>query len=149
MRYLLFFFLLAAVSQQSYAQPAAPADSAQVVQTVERFHEALAAGDSAAAAALLLPEATVLEGGGLETKTEYLGHHFHADHAFLSAMTREPTSRTVHIAEGVAWVASTSRLQGTYDGRPLDLSSAELMVLRRTPDGWRIASIHWSSRSRK
>lgn len=124
------------------------ADSADVVQTVERFHEALVAGDSTGVANLLLPEAVVLEAGGRETKTEYLSHHFHSDGAFLRAMTREPGSREIHIAGDAAWVASTSRLHGAYRDRSRDLSSAELMVLRRTPEGWRVAAIHWSSRAR-
>lgn len=124
------------------------ADSAEVVQTVERFQEALVAGDSTGVAKLLLPEAVILEAGGRETKTEYLSHHFHSDGAFLGAMTREPGSREVHITGDVAWVTSTSRLHGTYRDRRRDLSSAELMVLRRTPEGWRVAAIHWSSRAR-
>ena len=37
------------------------ADSAEVVQTVERFQEALVAGDSTGAANLLLPEAVILD----------------------------------------------------------------------------------------
>lgn len=124
------------------------ADSVEVVQTVERFQEALVEGDSLAVAALLLPEAVVLEAGSRETKTEYLSHHFHSDGAFLRAMTRELNARQVQVAGDAAWVASTSRLHGAYRDRQRDLSSAELLVLRRTSEGWRIAAVHWSSRSR-
>jgi ketosteroid isomerase-like protein len=49
----------------------------------------------------------------------------------------------------VAWVVGTSTTRGEYRGRPVDSAGAELMVLTRTPQGWRIAAIHWSSRRRQ
>jgi ketosteroid isomerase-like protein/truncated hemoglobin YjbI len=125
-----------------------PDAEAEAAAVAERFYDALAAGDRAAVEALLLPEAVVLESGHVETTAEYFGHHFGADAAFLAGMTREPGTRTVGAAGGAAWVASTARLHGTARGRALDLDSAELLVLRRTPDGWRIAAVHWSSSPR-
>lgn len=122
-------------------------------RTADRFYEAIAADDRAAVEALLLPDAVVLEGGGTETRTEYLGHHFGNDAAFLAAVEREPLTRRTTVAGDAAWVASTSRLHGTYEGRALDLDSAELLVLRRdassAPNGWRVAAVHWSSGSRE
>lgn len=132
------------------------ADAARAAEaasrTADRFHTALAAGDRAAVEVLLLPDAVVLEEGKSESRTEYFGHHFGSDAAFLAAVEREPLVRETEVAGDVAWVASTRRLHGTYDGRQLDLDSAELLVLRRdasAPDGWRVAAVHWSSRSRK
>jgi hypothetical protein len=49
----------------------------------------------------------------------------------------------------VAWVVGTSTTRGEYRGRPVNSAGAELMVLTRTPHGWRIAAIHWSSRRRQ
>lgn len=123
-------------------------------RTAERFHAALVAGDRTSIEALLLPNAVVLEGGKAESRTEYLGHHFGRDAAFLSAVEREPRTRRVEVevAGEVAWVSSTSRLFGTYEGRALVLDSAELLVLHRdatAPEGWRVAAVHWSSATRK
>ena len=118
------------------------------VQAVEQFHAALSGGDSLTVAGLLTDDARILESGGAETKDEYLRHHFHNDAAFLAAMTSEPKTNEVFGKKDVAWVTSTSRLHGTYHKLEIDLNSAELMVLRRTDDGWRIAAIHWSSRSK-
>jgi ketosteroid isomerase-like protein len=118
----------------------------------DRFHGALAAGDRAAFETLLLPDAVVLEGGKAEARAEYLGHHFGSDTAFLAAVEREPLTRKTNVAGDAAWVASTSRISGAYEGRTLDLDSAELLVLRRdasAPDGWRVAAVHWSSASRE
>ena len=124
-------------------------DAAEAAVVAERFSAALAAGDRAEVEALLLPEALVLEAGGIETKEEYFGHHFGADAAFLAAMEREPSGRTTHVAGDAAWVASTGRLHGIMGTRTVDIDSAELLVLRRTPAGWRVAAVHWSSRSRE
>ena len=124
-------------------------DSVRAADVVHNFRRALVAGDSAAVAEMLLPGAVVLESGGLETKREYLGHHFHADHAFLSEMSTATQRQRVRVKDDVAWVSSARRMQGSYEGQALDLSSAELMVLRRTEDGeWKISAIHWSSRAR-
>ena len=124
------------------------ADSLSVAGVVEQFHAAVVAADSAVAADLLTAEALILESGGQETKEEYLSHHFFGDAAFLAATTREPVTSQLSLAGDAAWVVSISRIYGTVRDRDMDLNSAELMVLRRTPEGWRIAAIHWSSRSR-
>ena len=122
-------------------------DSLQVMGIVEQFHMALAAGDSAEVAQLLAPDAVILESGGLETKGEYLSHHFHSDAAFLGATTIEPVTRRFAQAGEVAWISSTNRIHGTFRERDVDLDSAELL-LRRAREGWRIVAIHWSSASR-
>jgi ketosteroid isomerase-like protein len=54
---------------------------------------------------------------------------------------------TVTVSGDVAWVVSTSRTTGTYRERQINSAGAELMVLSRTPEGWRIRAIHWSSRA--
>lgn len=152
MRFLLSLLSLLALPAGAFAQHVdhhLVPDSAEVVEAVEGFHEALAARDSTAVDAMLLPEAVILESGNLETKKEYFGHHFGADAAFLENMDREIERRRVRIEEGAAWVSTTSHLSGTYNGESLDLDSAELMVLRETPEGWRVAAIHWSSRERE
>ncbi len=123
------------------------ADSTDVVRAVERFTEALATGDSTTVATMLVSEAVILEGGGVEDRHHYLEHHYPSDVRFLQAMAREPKSRQAHMVGDVAYVASTSRLHGTYRDRDVDLSSAELMILRKTAEGWKVAAIHWSSRS--
>jgi ketosteroid isomerase-like protein len=118
------------------------------MDVVERFHEALAAGDSVQVADLLAPDAVILESGGSETKNEYLSHHFHSDAAFLGATTIETVTRRSRREGGVAWISSTSRIHGAFRGREVDLDSAELLLLRRAEEGWRIVAIHWSSSSR-
>ena len=122
-------------------------DSAAVVAVVERYNEALARGDSATALSLLAPDAVILESGGVETREEYRSHHLPADIAFARAVRRERGPVRVAIQGDVAWVSSTSTSQGEYGGRTVNSAGAELMVLSRESDGWRIRAIHWSSRA--
>jgi ketosteroid isomerase-like protein len=121
-------------------------DSAAVAATVHAFHLALQQGDSAAARALLAHDLRVAESGGLETRDEYLSHHLPGDMAFASAVTREPGTLHVTVMGDVAWAMSSSRTSGTYRDRAINSVGAELMVLSREGDGWRIRAIHWSSR---
>jgi ketosteroid isomerase-like protein len=125
------------------------ADSLAVTAVVERFHAALAAGDSAAVAALLAPGALILESGGIETREQYLGGHLRGDIAFAQAVPRQRGPTAVRIAGEVAWVSSTSVAQGTYREREINSTTAELMVLVRREGRWQIAAVHWSSRARR
>lgn len=130
-------------------KPGASADSAAVVEVIERYHAALAAADTAAALSLLVPGAVVLESGGIETREEYRAHHLPADMAFASAVPRERGPVQVRVRGNTAWAASTSVSKGTFRDREIDSQGAELMVLVRTDEGWRIEAIHWSSRNRR
>jgi len=123
-------------------------DSAAVVAVVDAFHGALEAADTAAVRRLLSEDVIVQEGGGVEDRVEYFSHHLSADMAFAGAVEAERRLVAVEVRGDVAWVASTSRRTGTFRDREVDLQGAELMVLSREADVWRISAIHWSSRSR-
>ena len=105
--------------------------------TADRFHAALASGDRAAMEALLAPDAVVLEGGAHESRAEYLSHHFARDVQALAGTAPESIYRRTGVAADAAWVASTQRVG--------DTEMAELLVMKQTPDGWRVAAVHWSS----
>ena len=141
MKQTLLSFLLCLTATAAYAQT----DSASVVLVIEEFHTALAEGDSAGAMALLAPDAVVLEGGSVETREDYAAGHLMADMAFLAGLTSEVVSRTVTMGNDVAWVSTVSHSDGEYNGRTIKSSGAELMILNRMDDGWRIRAIHWSS----
>lgn len=126
---------------------AAQSDSTAVATAVHRFHEALAAGDTVAVIALLGPTVQVLESGGLESRSEYIAGHMRADMAFASAVPRSIESMQVRVSGDVAWVVSVTVTAGEYRGRAVNSRGAELMVLTRAPDGWKIAAVHWSSRA--
>lgn len=123
-------------------------DSTEAVAAVAAFHQALGRGDSVGALALLAPDAVILEAGGIESREEYRSHHLNADIAFARAVPAVTGPIRVVVMKDVAWATSTSSVDGTFEGRPIHSLGAELVVLSRSTDGWRIRAIHWSSRRR-
>jgi ketosteroid isomerase-like protein len=143
------FVLAAAALVPPPARAQAHPDSTAVAAVVHRFHAAVAAVDSLGALALLAPDAVVLESGGVETLSEFRSHHLAADIAFARAIPAERSPLRVVVVGDAAWTSATSQVTGDYRGRAINSSGAELMVLARTPEGWRIRAIHWSSRARR
>jgi uncharacterized GH25 family protein/ketosteroid isomerase-like protein len=124
-------------------------DSAAAVAAVVKFHAALAAGDSASALALLANDVVILESGGIETREEYRSHHLPGDMAFARAVRSERSPLKAVVLGDVAWVTGTSTTTGEYRGRAVNSAGAELVILTRTAQGWRISAVHWSSRTRR
>src|SRR5688572_6868751 len=81
---------MAAAQQQATAP-----DSAAIVGAVDRFHQALATGDSLGALALLTQNVVVLESGGFETRAEFRNHHLPADIDFARSTQGERIVRSV------------------------------------------------------
>jgi uncharacterized protein (TIGR02246 family) len=127
----------------------ATTDSAAVAAVVTKYDEALTRGDSATALALLMDDAVILESGGIETRDEYRAHHLPAD--INASKSRKNVRSPVHVRVhgDVAWTTTTSTSQREVNGNTVSSSSAELMVLVKTANGWKISAIHWSSRTRR
>ena len=111
---------------------------------VENFHAALASGDRDAALELLLPEALVVEQGKRETRDEYAAEHLATDMRFSAAVKREVVDQSVQEVGDAAWVVTTWRATGSFEGQDVDFTAQESIVLQHVKAGWRIAVIHWS-----
>ena len=136
------------LGERQAGRTALPAgDSAAVGELVDRYHRALSTGDTGTAMSLLGDDAVILESGESETREQYRTGHLGADIAFARAVPSEREPVRVVVSGDAAWASSASRAQGSYRGRRIDSQGAELMVLTRQRDGWRIRAIHWSSRS--
>jgi ketosteroid isomerase-like protein len=142
MRGLLMAAALGLLAAPVQAQDAA---RAEVLAVVHGYHAALAAGDSAGAIARLHPDVVVFESGHAETLAEYRAGHLPADMAFAGATRREIGDESVLVRDDIALYTAGSRTTGEFRGRAIDSRGAETMVLIRTPEGWRIRHIHWSS----
>ena len=131
---------LSACATQDTAQ-----DEADVRTTLESFYAAMKTPDPAAAMAVIADDAVFLEGGRLETREEYEKNHLPADLGFEAQVTgkREPWRITVR--DDTAWAIAMTEYDGTFNGRPVAFTGAQLAVLTREDAGWRIRSIHWSS----
>ena len=138
---------------EAHAKPASTTAedlAGPAVKVVDAFSTALQAGDLARAGALLAEDVLILESGGAErTREEYLGGHAGHDAEFLKAAHVQRIHRTARTEGELAWVGTESELHASKDGKPIVLLSTETMVLKNTPNGWRIVHIHWSSRPKR
>jgi ketosteroid isomerase-like protein len=141
--------VLLLLTRASVPASAQPTDSAAVATVVERYHGALARGDSVEALSLLADDAVILESGDMESRSEYRAHHLPADIAFARAVQEKRSPLRVTVRGDAAWATSTSTTRGRFRGKAVNSIGAELMVLTRTANGWKITAIHWSSRSRR
>lgn len=121
-------------------------DKTSIGKALNDFETAIINNDSEKAGKILHHDVTILEGGGMETKSQYLSHHFHSDGKFLAAINREDVSQDIKIEGNVAWVTSKTKMTGTYSGRDIDMTSLELVVLKKENEQWKIVALHWSSR---
>ncbi len=128
------------------AESESPSQDKAIIAAVEEFHQALSRGEAEAAMKMLAPDAMILESGTSETREEYAREHLAEDIAFAKATFTTRLSVNVGQDGNAAWVTSTSRTSGSFEGKPIDSVGVELVVLTQTPNGWQIRSIHWSSR---
>jgi ketosteroid isomerase-like protein len=119
-------------------------------QVVAAFHAAMSKGDTKTMLNLLAPDVVIFEAGGAEmNRDEYRTHHLGADVAFARAAKRTVTDSQAKVAGNAAWVLTRSTTTGTFQGKAVDSRGTETMVLRKTPQGWRIVHIHWSAANTK
>lgn len=123
----------------------ASAEERAVRAAVEGFSSALAAGDSLRALTFLHPEVVVYEGGHAETLSQYRSGHLRADIAFLQAVEQKTLRDQVVLEGDVALYLSEYHSKGSYRGREIDSHGTETLALVRTPAGWKIRHVHWSS----
>ena len=135
-------------AQETAKATSTSADSIAVAKVVAEFHHALSSGDSSAVLRLLAQDAVILESGDVESRAEYRSHHLQADIEFAKAVPSTPAPLQVTVRGNVAWTATTNTTKGEFKGRAIDSTGAESMVLTKEAAGWRIRSIHWSSRRR-
>jgi ketosteroid isomerase-like protein len=130
------------------AAPPESRDESDVTAAIESFYGAMKRGDTAAAMNLIAPDAVFVESGRLETRAEYESNHLPADIGFERQVTGTRGPLRITVEGDTAWVIATTEYDGTFEGTPVNFVSAQLAVLSRAADGWRIRSIHWSSRRR-
>ena len=123
-----------------------PHTDAEVAAVLESFYGAIKKGDAAAAMSVIAPDAMFIESGRLETRAAYEKNHLPADIGFERQVTGTRGPLRVTFAGDTAWVIATTEYDGTFEGAPVAFVSAQLMVLAKDADAWKIRSIHWSSR---
>lgn len=140
--------LVAAFTALSLAGCAQNTDDVDVRATLEAFYGAMKSGDTAVAMAQIAEDAQFVESGRLETRAEYETNHLPNDIAFEKQVTGKRSPFNVTVNGDTAWAIASTDFDGTFDGSEVSFTSAQLAVLSRESEGWRIRSIHWSSRPR-
>jgi len=120
------------------------------VAAVKTLHEALSSGNASEVEELLDPNVLILEGGSVQrSRKEYAGHHLPADLRFMKSVGYKLERQSGDTVGDLAWVVSEARLSGNREDKPVDIVSTDTLVLKKSPAGWKIVHIHWSSRSGK
>ncbi len=115
------------------------------LMTANNFRAALSAGDADGALATLADDVVVYEHGGAErSRAEYASHHLAADMAYLANIQAELMAQHVIAGDGMVVITRETRQTGTHNGRDVDRTTTETLVLTASPDGWRIRHVHWS-----
>lgn len=132
------------------ARPDTAKDEADVTATLETFYGAMREGDNAKAMSMIAQDAEFVESGRRETRQQYEENHLPNDIKFEKQVHGKRGPMRIRINGDVAWVIAETEFMGKFeeDGivSDVDFVSSQLAVLSREPEGWRIRSIHWSSR---
>jgi len=133
--------LLAGYAAAALAQARTPSE------TVDAFHAALRAEDTAGALSLLDRGLVVYEFGVVDPTVEAYGlRHLPFDMDVAVATQWKLESRRAGGEGGERWVLSTYKVTGKQsDGTPIDQTTLETVILRRSGEQFRIVHFHWST----
>jgi hypothetical protein len=134
---------LAAMSSATLAQNAD--DPGRIV---DDFHRALTIYNTAGALSLLGRDLVVFEFGVVDPTLEaYAFQHLPFDMDTASQTVWEVVDRSVGGTADEPWVLTTYRVTGVRPDQltPIDQTTVETVILRRTGDRLRITHFHWST----
>lgn len=138
---------LAAVLACFLAGAAAAQGARLPAEAVDAFHAALRNKDTAGALSLLDRGLVVYEFGAVDATVEaYAFRHLPFDMDLAVATQWKLESRRVGGEGNERWVLSTYRVMGMQsDGTPIDQTTLETAILRRSGGQFRIVHLHWST----
>ena len=116
-------------------------------EAVDAFHAALRNKDTAGALSLLDRGLVVFEFGAVDPTVEaYAFRHLPFDMDVAAATSWKLETRRLGGEGNERWVLSTYRVTGKQsDGTPIDQTTLETVILRRSGDLFRIVHFHWST----
>ena len=138
-----------ALADPTKPAPVPPENQAlgEATKVVDTFHNALKKGDKAAVQTLLDDNVEIFEQGAVEhSKADYVSAHLPDDIAYAGATKLTRTAHGGAMLGNLAYFTSENTITGTFKGQKVNKIGIETMVLHRTPKGWKILHIHWSSR---
>ena len=149
MRFVASLLLAVGLAAGAHAQPGREADTAAVTEVLARYRAAVERLDASGTETLFVADSEVFENGGIEgTYANYLAHHLGPELGHFRSFRFSDHRLTVRF-EGPVALASESygyRIE-RHEGEPIERRGVTTSVLRRTGEGWRIVSLHGSSRA--
>jgi len=140
-----------AFAQSASTQPATAQSAAEneATKVVDDFMAKLSSNQLEAARQAMTPNAVVIANGlVLGTRDGYIDGAAKADAvAMKSVRSRELMHRDSQVGAQVGWVVSEKRMVGEAAGQMRAMVLTETFLLAKTPSGWKISGIHWSSRA--
>jgi len=128
-----------------------PEEARTPVDAVDAFHAALTKKDTAAALSLLDRDLIVFEFGVVDpTVQAYAFAHLPFDIDVAAVSQWDIQTRRVGGEGDIRWVLTSYHVKGRQsDGSPIDQTTLETMILRRTSGLFRIVHMHWSTNDSK
>jgi len=124
----------------------APA-AADAVRVVDSFSSAMTANNLAGAGTFLDAGVVIVANGVAHgSRDEYLNGNGKARAGFLGKVQAQLLRRQARGGPNFAWVVSSNTYKFTEAGKVNTMLNTETMLLSRSPQGWKIIHIHWSSR---
>ncbi len=130
-----------------FAIDASAQEARTPIDVVDGFHRALTQGNTAAALGLLARDLIVYEFGVIDpTLEQYAFVHLPFDMNTAAATQWKVDSRRMGGGGDDWWVLTTYKVTGIdKNNRPINNTTLETMILRRTNGAFRIVHMHWST----
>lgn len=139
-------WFLCALASAAAGPPGTPPTTDTMQGAAQRFLIALAQGNREMALDVLDEHVTIFENGRAElSREEYAREHLAKDSEFLQSTRHSHLGHEVMDFGDHGVFLTRYRQSGERDGKAFSVLGATTMVLERTPEGWRIVHIHWSS----
>ena len=130
-------------------EPAGSAETGAVMEVLSRYRSAVERLDATNTEQLFTEDSQVFENGGVEgTYRNYLAHHLGPELGHFTSFRFSNLAVDVRFEGPVALATETYTYRiERHEGEPIERRGVTTSVLRRTPQGWRIVSMHGSSRA--
>ena len=113
---------------------------------LQAFLDALEVGNRDLAIARLAPDLKVVEDGIEESRADYIGGHLAADIAYQKSVKTILLARTVsNDSPSQIRIVSKIRMVSNRSDRTTNTLVDETAVLVKSPDGWKIKRLEWTS----
>lgn len=139
---------LAAVANPDSGSP----DADAVRKVLADYKAALERLDMDGVDKLFAEDNVVIENGKLEgSYADYLANHIGPELGHFTSFSFSDYKPSVRVSGDVAWATETYRYRIVLkdDGKVIERQGVSSSVLQRTDGGWRIVSMHGSSRAPK